>query len=67
MQTVEMAYNAVFQLRSQLVSGQLTNFDSDMATALYLQKYIYALREYSLGNLDSSGTELSKLRPYTFN
>lgn len=51
MQTTEIAYAHVYQLRSQLLAGEFTDFESDIQSARYVNNYVQGLKEYSFAHL----------------
>jgi hypothetical protein len=44
MQTTEITYDHIFNLRAQLIAKNYTSFDSEYKSALYLHSYVYGLR-----------------------
>jgi hypothetical protein len=64
MQTTEIAYNHVYNLRAQLMANNFSSFDSELKSAQYLQSYVYGLKEYSFAHLITDKTNLMKKRIY---
>ncbi len=44
MQTTEIAYDHIYQLKAKLLSGQFSDFDSNLKSAQYVQNYVYGLK-----------------------
>jgi hypothetical protein len=51
MQTTEIAYNAIYTLRSEIYNSTPENFNSTLTSARLVNNYVYALGQYNFLNL----------------
>ena len=66
MQTTEIAYDRIYNLRAQLAADHFASFDSELRSALYLQGYVYGLKQYSFAHLVTHKTSLTKEPIYAY-
>lgn len=56
MQTTEIAYSAIYSLKSQIYNSTPQTFNSTLASARFVNNYVYSLSEYNFQNLIKSVT-----------
>ncbi len=56
MQTTEIAYAHTYRLRSQLMTGNYSEFESDMTSAIYLKNYVFGYNVDNFKHLASDVT-----------
>ena len=64
MQCTELAFTHTFELRRQLLAGQITQFQANIATTHYIQNYTYSLSSYNFHHIASDSTSFTNKRFY---
>jgi hypothetical protein len=66
MQSTEISYVYIYQLRMSLLAGNLVAFDSAYVSAEYIHDYAYSLSSYNFEHFGSASSMFSQKRFYNY-